>query len=263
MIPLDANRIDHVEGARVIEVELGVANQKLLILSGTAIPNFYVNDDGRAYNETAVVNLRRVVLAVEQATVAVGLAGIGNDDTTFRFDTEGATLDIDPSSQELILSVPLAARGENTGLYRFAYQIVTVVTTQKTGITGTIRWERHLFDASGLTPGQVAQLFKIAANRVDRITPSDGGFVYDQYIPLAFGVTTGLSHDKSDYLVPYEIPGAPYNQPLTVTVDVGALFKSEGTATAGQTSGPRPVVLSIAAPGVSGVDFRVATIIVK
>jgi hypothetical protein len=105
-------------------------------------------------------------------------------------------------------------------------------------------------------------MFKIAANRVDHITPPEG-FVYDQYTPLAFGVTTGISHDKNDYLVPYEIPGAPYNQPLTVTVDVGSLFASNGSPTAGQTGGPRPVVLTIANPGVTGVDFRVSAILIR
>ena len=263
MISLDANNSDQVDGGkRVIEANLGEVNRKLMIFSGIAIPNFIVNDDGRNYNESVRVNLRRTVLAIEQATVTVGLASIGNDDTLFLFAADSASLDIDPTSQELLLNVALVLRGESTSLNRFGYQIVTVVTTQTTGISGTIRWSKDVFNATSLTPGQIAQMFKIAANRVDRITPPTG-FVFDQYTPLAFGVTTGFSNNENDFLVPYEIPGAPYNQPLVVTVDVGPLFASNGKPVAGQTGGPKPVVLTIAQPGVTGVDFRVSEIIIR
>ncbi len=262
MISLDANNKDHVDNPRVIEADLGQPNRKMIIFSGIAMPAWIVNDDDHVYHEDVTVNLRRTVLAVDQATVAVGLASFGNDDTTFLIATDTARVDIDPNSQELLLKVAMALQGEHTGLMRFGYQVVATVTTQATGISGTIRWKRDLFDASRLSAGEVAQMFQIAANRVERITPPQG-FVFDKYTPLAFGVPKGFSHDESDFLVPYEIPGAPYNQPLVVTVAVGALFRSNGAPFASQTSGPNPVVLTIAQPGVTNVDFRVTAMVVR
>ena len=68
--------------------------------------------------------------------------------------------------------------------------------------------------------------------------------------------TTGFTRDVHDFLATYEIDGAPYNQPLYVTVEPGALFQADG-ATASQIAGPRPAVLTIAQSVVNGVDFRI------
>jgi hypothetical protein len=262
MIFLDANNPDHVVNPKVIEAGLFEPNRKMLILSGTAMPNWDVNDDDHTYRETAQVNLRHSVLAVEQATVVVGLASIGNDDTTFLIAADRASLDIDQTSQELLLNVDMALKGEHTGLMRFGYQVVALVTTQQTGISGVIRWSRGLFDPGALNAGQVAQLFQVTANHVDHIVPP-AGFAYDKYTSVAPGVTTGLSHDDADFIVPYEIPGAPYGQPLVVKVDVGSMFRCQGGPMAAQIAGPNPVVLTIAAPGVSGVDFRVSALVIR
>lgn len=260
MIELDSNLNTQVNNSRVIEATLGQADRKMMIFSGMALPEWSVNDDEHVYHEDVTVNLRRTVLAVEQATVTVGLASISNDDTVFLIAADTARIDIDPRSQELLLKVALALQGEHTGLNRFGYQVVAVVTTQATGISGMIRWSRDIFDASNQTAGQIAQMFQITANHVERVTPP-GGFAFDRYTPVAFGVTTGFSHTANEFSVPYEIPGAPYNQPLVVRVEVGAGFHSNGTPVAGQVSGPNPVVLTIAHPGVTGVDFRVSAIV--
>ena len=105
-------------------------------------------------------------------------------------------------------------------------------------------------------------MFQITANRVERVTPPQG-FAFDRYIPVAFGVTTGFSHDTDEFLVPYEIPGAPYNQPLVVRVEVGAGFRANGSPVAGQVSGPNPVVLTVANPGITSVDFRISAIVIR
>jgi hypothetical protein len=262
MITLDSNINTHVNNPRVIEATLGQADRKMMIFSGIALPEWSVNDDEHVYHEDVVVNLRRTVLAVEQATVTVGLASIGNDDTVFLIAADTAQIDVDPQSQELLLRVALALQGEHTGLNRFGYQVVAVVTTQATGISGTIRWRRDIFDAANVPPGQIAQMFQITANRVERVTPPQG-FVYDRYTPVAYGVTTGFSHTTDEFIVPYEIPGAPYNQPLVVNVQVGAGFHAHGTPGAGQISGPNPVVLTVGQPGVTNVDFRVSAMVVR
>jgi hypothetical protein len=262
MIPLDANNPDHVAGKRVIEAELGQANRKMMIFSGIAIPDFHINDDDRNYSEHVVLNLRKPILAVEQATVTVGLASFGNDDTLFLIACDNVNVDVDPVSQELLLTADLVLRGEGTGLARFGYQVVAVVTTQATGISGSIRWATSVFDASRLNSGQVAQMFNITANHLEHIVPPSG-FAYDKYTPVATGVTTGFSKSGQDFVVPYEIPGAPYNQALVVRVEIGNMFASSTPPLAGQTAGPNPVSLTVAHPGVTGVDFRVSQIILR
>ena len=261
MVELDSNVRTQVDNPHVIEATLGQTDRKIMVFSGIALPEFGVNDDEHVYRQDVTVNLRRTVLAIEQATVTVGLASISNDDTVFLIAADTAQIDIDPLSQELLLKVALALQGEHTGLNRFGYQVVAVVTTQATGISGTIRWSRNVFDASNQTSGQVAQMFQITANRVERVTPPEG-FAFDRFTPVAFGVTTGFSHEADDFLVTYEIPGAPYSQPLVVRVNVGAGFQSSGETVAGQTSGPNPVVLTVGNPGVTGVDFRVSAIVI-
>lgn len=256
MIYLDANNPEQVDSHRVLEVDLLQPNHKMLILSGIARPEWVVTDDAHIYQEQVMVNLRRSVLAIEQATVSVGLASFGNANTDFQFACDSASLDVDPNSQELLLNADLALEGDPSRLNRFGYQVVTLVTTQTTGISGTIRWEQHVFDASGLTPGQAAQLFRITANHVEEVHPPDG-FSYLVYTALADGVATGFDRGGDDFLVPYEIPGAPYNQPLVIRVEVGTGFRSQGPPSAAQIAGPMPVVLTLAVPGVEGVDFRV------
>lgn len=166
---------------------------------------------------------------------------------------------VDRSSRELLLSVDLALEGDPSKLNRFGHHVVTLVTTQQTGIAGKTLWDPDVFDATGLTQGEAAQLFRITANYVEEIHPHDG-FSYIQYTPLAYGVATGFARDDGDFVVPYEIPGVPYNRPLVVRVEVGTGFYSPGERSAAQIAGPEPVVLTVTSPGVSGVDFRVTAI---
>jgi hypothetical protein len=254
---LDANDPNQVDSPRIIEVDLPDPNQKMLILSGIARPEWSITDDANVYFETVTVNLRRSVLAVVQATVAVGLASIGNKDTAFQFACNSTDLQPDPKSQELMLTVQLALRGDYSTLNRFGYQVVTIVTIQTTGISGTIRWAKNIFDGSSLTPAQLAQIFLIAANTTQTIIPPQG-FQYIQYTPVAYGVATGITNDGNDYIVAYNIPGGPYNTPLVPTVAVGTLFGATGPVLCGQVSGPNPVILTVTHPGATNVNFRVS-----
>lgn len=265
MIVLDANNSNHVTGARNIDVEIGQANRRMLIFSGIACPEFGVNDDDRAYTQTCTVNLRHTVLAIDQATVSIGLASIDNDDTSFLFAANNAGVDIDPDTQELLIRVDMALSGEHTHLHRFGYQVVATVTTQATGISGRILWNRSIFDAHALTLNQIAQTFRITANLVERITPPPGTltFAYDKYTPVAYGFAKGFSSEGADFVVPYEIPGAPYNQNLVVQVEVGSQFLTAGSPGAGQVAGPNPVRLTVTSPGIAGVDFRIGTLILR
>lgn len=115
---LDVNDKNQVDNPNVLEVDLGIDNRKMLIFSGIARPEFLVNDDGHSYNDTAVINLRRPVLAVEQYTVSIGLASIGNAETLFLIAADTATVEIDDLSQEVILKVALVLKGEGTFIAR-------------------------------------------------------------------------------------------------------------------------------------------------
>jgi hypothetical protein len=257
-IRLDVNDPDQVDNPRIIEVDVAdQSGQKMIILSGIARPEWRITDDDHLYGETVVINLRKSVLAVIHATVSVGLASIGNNDTKFQFAVDSTDLQTDPVTQELTLTAQLGLRGDWSTLNRFGYQVVALVTTQSTGISGTIRWSKDLFDPTHLPPDELASLFLVAANTV-YIPPSSGGFgSYPVYTPVAYGATGGVQHDNVDYIVPYKIPGGPYNQALTVLVKVSSQFRSGYPPVVSQVAGPNPVTLTTADPAVTGVDFRV------
>ncbi len=261
-ITLDAAIESQVESVNNIEVDLaGAPGRKMYICSGIARPEWEVTDDGHLYTQTCVVNLRRPVLAVEQASVSVGLASVGNKNTKFQFSCDSTDLVAD--NGELLLSVAMALRGDWSILNRFGYQVVAIVTTQTTGVAGTIRWSKGLFDPNVLAPGQIGSLFVVTANVV---TTGSGGGPFGGptvYTPVAAGVAGALTSDANDFILPYSVPGGPYNQPLVIVVTPTKLFQTPNPAYAHQVAGPNPAVLTIAQPSIAGVDFRVDVAVVK
>ena len=263
-ITLDVNDSKQVASPGRIEFDTGVSGQKAVVFSGIAIPNWNLNDDSTIFHQTVTVNLRYTVLAVVQATMSLGLASIYNDDSAFLFSTESATLAIDNTTQELLLQVDAALLGDPASLNRFGYQVVVVVTTQVTGISGTIRFAKDVFDASHITGGQVEQLFLVSADLQTILPPPpNGGFGQVQYNPVAYGMITGMTTSGNDFDVTYNIAAAPYNQQLFVIVQAGPVFTPTNQTSTGQTAGPSPVVLTVTTPSVSGVDFRIVNFINK
>ena len=243
-----------VASASSITADLGTPNRKMLICSGIAIPGFNTYEDDYIAKDTAVVNLRQTVLAVEQATVTVGLASIGNGNTNFQFAIDQASLQIDPTSQDLLLSVDMALMGNPSALDRFAYQVVAIVTTQITGISGTISWPKSLYDASGLSSGAIAGLFQVyAGTPVPFPGPGLGG---PTYVNRSYGTTGALQQNADGFVLPYSIPGALYGVDLVVQVQPSGFHPSKQTSIR-QISGPTEFVLTVSEPGVSGVDFQI------
>jgi hypothetical protein len=261
-ITLDTNDPTHtqVASASKIEFDTGVSGQKAVIFSGIAIPDWNLNDDDNIYRQTVTVLLRYVVSKVLNATISVGLASIYNGDSNFLFATDSASLATDPATQELQLLVEVALMGDPASLNRFGYQVVVVVAVQVTGIAGTIRFDKSVFDATGFSAAQVQQLFMVSANTQTWVPNPTGGFGTVQSTPVAYGTITGLTTSGNDFDVAYNIPGAPYNQQLYVTVQNGPSFTPSQPTAIGQTAGPSPATLTAAAPSVSGVDFRVSNI---
>ncbi len=258
---LDSNDPTQVASASKLEIDIGQPNKKMLVFSGIAIPEWDLRDDDSIHRLPATVNLRTTVLAVEQSTVSVGLASIYNGDSDFLFATDSTSLCIDSTSQELILEVDLALLGKPANLSRFGYQVVVIVTTQVTGISGTIRFTKEVFDATVLNTNQEQQLFLVSAGTQTSLPPPSGlSFGQIQYTPLAFGQLGGMTTSGNVIVIPYNIPGAPYNQNLVVQVQRGPSFTPPGQTNISQTAGPNPVLLTTAAPSVSGVDFQIVNV---
>jgi hypothetical protein len=264
MIPLDANDANQVASSNVIRTTIATPDEEMVICSGIAIPEWNTFEDDYIAYETAIINLRETVLAIKQATVSVGLASIGNGNTKFEFAINETSLTVDPTTQEMILSVDMALMGNPSALDRFSYQVVARVTKQVTGIDGTINWTSALFDASGLSPTEVAQLFQVSAGTSAYIpAPPGKGFGSTVYTPRAFGTTGALMNNNGNFVLPYTIPGAPYGVNLTVTVGINPAFASGRQNIAQQISGPNPVVLTVTNPGVSGVNFNIGYVNVR
>lgn len=258
MISLDANNPNQVSSPTVITVDLTDPGKQMIICSGIAISEWTVHDDGTVYNETVTLNLRQVVLDVDQATVTVGLASIGNGKTNNLFACNSAGVDRDPTTGELIVTVDVALMGDPSALDRFGYQVVATVSTQKTGITGTIRWAHDIFNPQSLSAGQLAQLFQVSAGTLtQQHLPNQ--LSSPIYASLANGITGGLSSDSADFLLPYQIPGAPYDEAIVVQVTKGGQVPAQSMLR--QIAGPNPLTLTISQPSVSGVDFRLVKVV--
>jgi hypothetical protein len=259
-VPIVLSALDpgQVSSASSFEVLVGEQAQRLLILSGIAIPEFWTNHDEETKQDVVVVKLGVHVAVLDRATAHVGLASIANDETNFLFALTGPQVEVEPGTGELLLRVPAAILGEKTLIHRFGYQVVAHVRKVSARISGTIRVPRDILDIGGFPAASVASLFEITANKVELIVPPPGqvGFTTEKLIPVAAGSTGAVRADDSAHFVDYAIDACPFNTPLRVEVKpAGGL--AIAAVVAGQVAGPRPVVLTNLQPDASGVDFSV------
>lgn len=255
MINLDSNNPQQVVSKSELEIDLA-PNEKMYVLSGIALPEWVLTDDGHDYVQDVYVNLRKAVKDVEQSTLTVGLSSIENSHSSYLFAADEAELQQDPVTQELILHVKCVARGDVNKFHRFSYQVVVRVTTQVTGISGRIFWPVSLFNGSGFADVDAAQSFQVTANIITDIPAGGWGFGQTITTQVAAGATGAVRVLPDIVEVPYQIVGAPYGSPLTVLVKVTKPFPVP-SAVAQQTAGPAPVTITPAAPGIAGVDFEV------
>jgi hypothetical protein len=255
-IVLSALDPKQVASASQFEALVGEPAQRLLIMSGIAIPEFWTNHDEEESRQEVIVRLGVFVAILDRAVVEVGLASVENDETTFRFAVDEARVELEPGSGELILRVNAAVLGEETYLHRFGYQIVAHVRRARAQISGVIGVPVDVLDLGRLTPQDVPAAFEISANRVER-GGVPGGFAFDKLIPVAFGATGAVRRGSEGMgFVDYVIDNCPFATPLTVEVKLAGRFWP-GSVGVGQVAGPRPVTLTGAAPDASGVDFAV------
>ena len=253
---LDSSNPNDVASPYRLEVDIDTPNRKMIIFSGIAIPEWSVFDDGDDLHDTYTVNLHYPVLAVDQYTISVGLASIGNGKTDFLFACDATELDIDSKTQELILTFSLANRGNPSALSRVSYQVVVTAVTATTQITGTIYWDKSIFNPQTPSHAVYLALFRVSADTF--YTPPSEGFSTEVLTPVTVGKTLPYVETGSDYAMPYEILAAPFNIPLKVVVIPGDAFATApGNVLVTQISGPRPLTLTPAAASVAGVDFRI------
>lgn len=255
-IILSALNPAQVASASSFEVLVGEPAQRLLIMSGIAVPEFRTNHDEEVAQAEIIVRLGQFVASLDEGAVTnLGLASIENDETNFLFRVDSGQLELEAASGELILRVQAAILGENTYLHRFSYQIVAHVRRQRAEISGVIGVPQELRDLRELSAAQLNAAFVISANRIDRVVVP-GGFANDQFVPLVFGVTLALRQGPNGMqYVEYAIRGCPFGQPLYVAV---ALPGWDPQVVAGQVAGSRPVTLTGPQPDAAGVDFAVS-----
>lgn len=253
-IVLSALNPAQVASATSFEALVSEPAQRLLIMSGIAVPEFGTNHDEEVAQSEIIVRLGVFVAVLDKAVTNLGLASIENDETNFFFRVDSGQLELEAATGELILRVQAAILGEHTYLHRFSYQIVAHVRRQRAEISGVIAVPAEIRNLRGLSPAQLNAAFVISANRVDtHLVP--GGFAYETLVPLVFGATVALKKGQNGMqFVDYVIEGCPFAQPMVVTVTLPGW---DPLLSAAQVAGPRPVTLTGPQPDASGVDFLV------
>jgi hypothetical protein len=270
LILLDRNNKDHVTSWSDIEATLIDRSQRLRILSGIALPNSHVNDDGDPHPDRCVVSLGITVPDFIKATCQVGLSSISNDNTAFRFALTDCWVEPDPDSGELKLTVNLAAKGEDTTLHGFGFQIVALYGNRTTGVWGQIRWSRNLLDAthppraktakhsSPLDVPSLAEVHAYIATTTASTDPNPGTFGKPfKEFDLGFVSPRGDVHaDIDDFWVEYAFDHLPLGVPLRMA-GTNPSKRFPGEVDVSQIPGPNPVKLTPAHLS-ERVDFRIS-----
>jgi hypothetical protein len=254
-VPITLSALDpkQVSSASSFEVLVGEPGQRLLILSGIAIPEFWTNHDEELHQDEIEVKLGVYVASLDEAVAHVGLASIENAETNFVFNLGTARVEVDGDGQ-LVLRVWAAILGEETLIHRFGYQVVAHVHKVAARISGTILVPKEILDMQSLSEAEVAGSFDITANRIEKIT--SGPFLDEKLIPVGWGATGDVRDDEANCYVDYAIDACPFNISLKVQVKLQGRLTISGIAV-GQVAGPDPVILTTAQPDASGVDFSV------
>lgn len=246
---------EQVVGHAVLRADLGVGGRHLVVISGIARPEWVIDDDS-AHRETCRLKLREPAGALEQSTVHVGLASVGNDDTSWAFATDQAALEVDDAG-ELVLVTNLALMGEPSGLHRFSYQVVLTTRVVVTEITGTISWPTPWYRPTSPSPAGVSGVFTVMANdrTVTQLTGGLGGTV-EHLTPVTPGEIVSVVIAEDTCRATYRIVEPPKGRELKVTVAQSGL-RGPGEISVGPVVRPDGdlVTLSVAQPSQSGVDF--------
>jgi hypothetical protein len=247
----------------IIPAELP-GGQQLLVISGIAEPDWYINDDDNLYVAGVGVHLGVWVAEVKQSTVTGGLCSVANGNSKFTFALDRAgLLPLEDTGGELVLGVTMSAQGAETALSRFGFQVVAVVTQTTTKITGVITWNNEMWQpvaGSSLISEVTANVRIVVSELVEPTTPG----TFASWQPIAQGRIVAVEDIIEGLPVivaaSYEIDGLPLTRNLSLSVIPSPAFRAPaGSAVVVlQTTGQPSFVLTAAAPDYSA-NFRIAT----
>jgi hypothetical protein len=258
---LHAGDPNQVSSAAVIDFSVGNPGKRMLVLSGIAIPAADTNDEDDVGHPHVIVKLGVSVRSIESASALVGLASITNDDSNFVFAADTAKVFADSQSGELTLDINSGLCGDGTALNRIGYQVVCIASTLDSVISGEIAWTRNIRDTAQDGPATIDPFFRIEAGRMEPGPAPPGGFASARFVPVAMGRVVDVDSGSDGWAAKYEITNLPLGQPLVVQVTIGPGFSgSQFPIAAGRSGGPDPVVLTLSALQVDGVNFRIALV---
>ena len=266
MSRLDVHNPNQVSSWKEIDVLLADPTRRMRIISGIAIPEFQVDDDDDASHDECIVHLGAILPDFIQATCQVGLASITNDESAYTFALDDAWVDLDPSNGEVLLHVNLTAKGDESSLSRFGFQVVVLYGNRVTGVYGRIYWSSDLLDASPrafvaagthTAPIKVPSLVEVHAKIAGPSAPGGGGgFGGLAEIDIGFVTPTGsIQSEGSDCWVAY----ACDHLPLGVSIRLAGEKESPrfgGNLDFVTILGPNPVFLTPSHLS-ERVDFRI------
>lgn len=233
---LDAGNPAHVAGHSVIDADLGVGGRRLVVISGIALPSWQIDSD-EVHRGECKLNLRVQAENLEQSTIQVGLASIGNDDTAWTFATDQARLEVAPTG-DLILLTNLAIMGETSDIHRFSYQVVLTKRIVFSEITGTITWQARNFRPDSASPSAVANNISVMAHfrEVTVITTGFGGEI-EHLTPAKPGEIISVNVTDTTCQAVYRIPDPPKGRQLKVVVEaVGFVVNPPNSIVTGPVS---------------------------
>lgn len=239
-----------VAGHAVLRTELGGDGRTLVVMSGIAIPEFEIDDD-QTNHQMCRVHLGEPGERMQQASIEVGLASISNDNTEFVFAVDSVSLDRDPATDQLVLSVQLAVAGKRSFLHRFSYQVVLVEQVVPGEITGSLIWSPGTFTPVPLDSATVATRFSFVVH--DGAAGAAGAVVANGTITSV--VLTTLSSGQG-FRATYRVDNAPLDRLISVACDLQG-FPSNLVARP-TADGVDTVTLTAAQPTATGVDFTLA-----
>ncbi len=255
MFNLDSRNRDQVASHHVIEADLGVGGKRLVIASGIAVPHWRLDSD-ELHRREARVNLHISADRLLQATVHLGLASVGNDDTEHIFAVDTGAVIVSPEG-ELILTANLALLGEPSSLNRFSYQVVAVISRAVNEITGTIKWPRAVWSPPDVIPSTVSQYFSVAANLRTTTPLTGGGFggVSESLVPAVEGEIVDVQVGDESVLARYRIANPPRNRELRITC-LASIPGVPAEFSVGPVDPPRAIfTLDANSPSRSDVNF--------
>lgn len=174
-----------------IQAYLG-GNQTLLVLSGIAIPNWEVNDDGHLYFMDIHVHLGVYAYRLLQSSVVTALCRLENDNSAFTSALNNATVLRKPDTGELLLSTQNALSGSRTALNRFSYRLPTGFRFPNFDprTAELIVYQHSSIASLNLLQASRHELFTVAVDQVDAGSFDDQG-VWTLKLNLADQLGTG------------------------------------------------------------------------